>query len=80
MILIFSIFECIFTPESSYEEWGETYRVNPPQLVSFAVSTAPNGIDIWISGGISPADSVLCNGVTSAYYNFNVSKSNDVIE
>ncbi len=72
-------FKCMFFPESIYREWSETYQVNPLQITSFAVSKAPNGIDVWLSGGISASD-YLCEGFKCAYYTFKVIKTTNLIK
>ncbi len=45
--------DCVFVPEAIDKEWSQSYQMEPFPLMSFAVSTAPNGRDAWLSGGIA---------------------------
>ncbi len=45
--------KCKFIPKVIYKEWTLTYQMEPYMLIAFATSMAPNGVDIWLSGGIS---------------------------
>lgn len=47
---------CIFVSESIDIEWTQKYQMEQYPLASFATSTAPNGNDIWLSGGFSTND------------------------
>ncbi len=36
-----------------HKEWIQRYQMGPYPLISFAASKAPNGLDIWLTGGLS---------------------------
>ncbi len=56
IIIILSILNCLFIPESIDKEWKQQYSMDGYPLVSFAISTAPNGIDVWLSGGFTSTE------------------------
>ena len=47
-----STLECAFLPESMDKEWRQSYQMEKYPLTTFAVSMAPNGRDVWLSGGL----------------------------
>ncbi len=49
----FSMLSCHFIPNHIDGEWRRIYQMESYTLISFATSIAPNGIDVWLSGGIS---------------------------
>ncbi len=49
----FSRLKCVFIPEAIDGEWDQSYQMEAFPLTSFGISMAPNGIDVWLSGGLS---------------------------
>ncbi len=45
--------KCVFIPEKIHKEWKQYYRMEFSSMTSHATSMAPNGVDVWQSGGIS---------------------------
>ena len=44
--------KCSYIPELVGQEYQVLYQMEPFAVMALATSLAPNGIDIWLSGGI----------------------------
>ena len=63
---MFRRLHCLFIPESIAYEWEISEQMELMSLILFGTSMAPNGIDIWLSGGLAMRKTYSVAGGISA--------------